>query len=163
MLEVLWTRLRLRTPQEIEDVLVDLGERLSVSTESSPDARVVTGLELADLASSVGVTIGAQTADHVLLRARTYPVQVESIRTSKVDLEAQLGDTVRHFAYPFGGRDSFNGDSISAVRSAGFETATTTTAGSVDGSSLPLALPRRMAMNWSGRLFRLKTLRWGLL
>jgi peptidoglycan/xylan/chitin deacetylase (PgdA/CDA1 family) len=163
MLEVLWTRLRVRTPQEIDDVLVDLGERLSVSTEASPDARTLTGLELDNLAASAGVTIGAQTADHILLRARNYPVQVATIRASKLDLEAQLGGSVRHFAYPFGGRDSFNADSISAVRSAGFETATTTMPGSVEVSSIPLALPRRMVMNWSGRLFRLKTLRWGLL
>jgi hypothetical protein len=35
--------------------------------------------------------------------------------------------------------------------------------GSVDSSSIPLALPRRMVANWPGRLLRLKTLRWGLL
>jgi peptidoglycan/xylan/chitin deacetylase (PgdA/CDA1 family) len=163
LLEVLWARLRPRTPQEIDDVLVDLGRRLSVGTDAALDARILTHLELDSLAASEGVTVGAQTADHILLRARSYPVQVATIRTAKVDLEAQLGGPVRHFAYPFGGRDSFNGDSIAAVRSAGFETATTTMAGSVDRSSIPLALPRRMVANWPGRLFRLKTLRWGLL
>jgi peptidoglycan/xylan/chitin deacetylase (PgdA/CDA1 family) len=163
MLEVLRARLRPRTPQEIDDVLVDLGQRLSVGTDAALDARTVTHLELDSLAASEGVTIGAQTVDHILLRARTYPVQIGTIRTAKVDLEAQLGGSVRHFAYPFGGRDSFNGDSIAAVRSAGFETATTTMSGSVERSSIPLALPRRMVSNWPGRLFRLKTLRWGLL
>ena len=163
MLEVLWARLRLRTPEEIDDVLVDLGQRLSVDTDAASDARTMTHLELDCLAASWGVTIGAQTMDHIWLRARSYPVQVETIRTSKVDLETHLGGPVRHFAYPFGGRDSFNGDSISAVRSAGFETAATTMSGSVDSSSIPLALPRRMVANWPGRLFRLKTLRWGLL
>jgi peptidoglycan/xylan/chitin deacetylase (PgdA/CDA1 family) len=163
LLEVLWARLRVRTPPEIDDVLVDLGRRLSVGTDAALDARTLTHLELDSLAASEGVTVGAQTADHILLRARSYPVQVATIRTAKVDLEAQLGGPVGHFAYPFGGRDSFNGDSIAAVRSAGFETATTTMSGSVDRSSIPLALPRRMVANWPGRLLRLKTLRWGLL
>jgi peptidoglycan/xylan/chitin deacetylase (PgdA/CDA1 family) len=164
MLDILWTRLRSRTAQEIETVLVDMGQRLSVSTEATPDARTMTHLELDHLAASEGVAIGAQTVDNVMLRSGSYPVQAEATRTSKVDLEAQLGGgSVRHFAYPFGGRDSFNGDSIAAVRSAGFETAATTMSGSVDRSSLPLVLPRRMVMNWSGQVFRLKTLRWGLI
>jgi peptidoglycan/xylan/chitin deacetylase (PgdA/CDA1 family) len=162
MLEVLWARFRRCPTEEIEAALADLGQRLSVDTDAALDARTMTRLELDALAVSEGVTIGAQTVDHGLLRRQPYPAQLRAIRRAKVDLEGERKGSVRHFAYPFGGRDSFNDESIVAVRSAGFETATTTMSGSVRSTSIPLALPRRMVGNWSGPVFRMKTARWGL-
>jgi peptidoglycan/xylan/chitin deacetylase (PgdA/CDA1 family) len=162
MLEVLWARFRQCPVEEIDAVLADIGRRLSVETNASPDARTMTRSELDALAATEMATIGAQTVDHGLLRTLPYPAQLQAIRKAKVDLEGERRGSVRHFAYPFGGRDSFNDDSIVAVRSAGFETATTTMSGSVRSTSIPLALPRRVVGNWSGALFRAKALRWGL-
>lgn len=163
VLEVLWARFRRCPVEEVEAVLAALGRRLSVDTNAPPDARTMTRPELDSLAATEIATIGAQTVDHGLLRGQPYPAQLQAIRAAKLDLEGERRGSVRHFAYPFGSRDSFNDDSILAVRSAGFETATTTMAGSVRPTSIPLALPRRVVGNWPAALFRAKTVRWGLL
>lgn len=162
MLEVLWARLRPCSVEEIDAVLADLGRRLSVDTDAGPDARTMTRPELDTLAASGMAIIGAQTVDHGLLRTQPYPAQLQAIRAAKVDLEGERRGSVRHFAYPFGGRDSLNDDSIVAVRSAGFETAMTTMSGSVRSTSIPLLLPRRVVGNWSSARFRATTVRWGL-
>ena len=108
------------------------------------------------------VTIGAHTVDHAQLPNLSAGEQKDTISTSKEALEALTGRPVTHFAYPFGGSDSFNDYTVDAVRSSGFKTACTTLPGNVKSDSDPYLLPRRMVMNWSRPRFRLSWERWRL-
>lgn len=83
------------------------------------------------------ITIGGHTVNHRNLAKLSAEEQRFEILGGKQQLEAQLGHAVRHFAYPYG---AFNSTSIQIVQEAGYVTATTTEAGSIqpDGSDFTL-------------------------
>ncbi|HEY3941016.1 MAG TPA: polysaccharide deacetylase family protein [Acidimicrobiales bacterium] len=155
--------LRPMAPDRIAAVLVDLAEQLGRPAEAPADARPLTAGELATLAAEPGVTIGAHTVDHPLLRAQSADRQRETMVASRDALRESLGRDVTHFAYPFGGTDSFDTTTVTLARSVGFSTATTTVPGSVGRSPDPHALRRRLVMDWPAPRFRAQMLRWGIL
>lgn len=138
-----------------------------ICAEVAPEAettgpRVLSNEELRTLAEHPLVTIGAHTTDHPLLRAQPPASQLEAIATSKADLESALGVEIRHFAYPFGHRASFDRRSMDAVRRSGFATACSTLRGCVTRWSDPLCLPRRMVMDWEAEVFGGELRSWGV-
>jgi peptidoglycan/xylan/chitin deacetylase (PgdA/CDA1 family) len=147
---------------EIHRVLDAVGEQWGTNAASPPDARTLTPAELGDLARSDVVTIGAHTTDHVRLRGLPAQVQQETISSSKDELERLSGRTISHFAYPYGGPDSFDDHSVDAVRRSGFDTACTTIAANARSTSDPHQLPRRLVMNWGRLRFRVSLERWRL-
>jgi len=147
---------------EIHHVLDAAAEEWGTSAAPPPDARSLTPSELGQLARSEVVTIGAHTLDHVRLAGLPTHDQLETISSSKEELEQLSGQAISHFAYPFGGRDSFDDSSVDAVRSAGFETACTTIPGNAMLTSDQYRLPRRMVMNWGRLRFRASLQRWRL-
>lgn len=147
---------------EIHRVLDAVSEQWGTPAAPPPDARALTPSELAQLAASEVVTIGAHTVDHVRLRGRPAQEQKQNISSSKEELERLSGREITHFAYPYGGLDSFDDHSVDAVRSAGFETACTTIRGNAKSTSDPHRLPRRIVMNWSRLRFRVGLERWRL-
>jgi peptidoglycan/xylan/chitin deacetylase (PgdA/CDA1 family) len=147
---------------EIHRVLDAVSEQWASSAAPPPDARSLTPSELVQLAASEVVTIAAHTVDHVRLRGLPAQDQLHTISSSREELEGLSGKTISHFAYPYGGRDSFDDDSVEAVRSAGFETACTTIPGNATLSCDPYRLPRRIVMNWSRLRFWAGLQRWRL-
>ncbi len=147
---------------EINRVLDAVSEQWGTPAASPPDARPLTTSELVQLAASEMVTIGAHTVDHVRLRGLPLQEQKQSISASKEELERLSGQAILHFAYPYGGPESFDDHSVDAVRSAGFETACTTIRGNAKPTSEPHRLPRRIVMNWSRLRFRVGWERWRL-
>jgi peptidoglycan/xylan/chitin deacetylase (PgdA/CDA1 family) len=148
--------------REIHRVLDALSEQLGSSAAPPADARPLTTSELVELADSSDVTIGAHTVEHVRLRGLPAREQEQTISSSKEELERLSGRAISHFAYPFGGLDSFDEQSVDAVRSAGFETACTTVPGNARPTADPYRLPRRMVMNWGRLRFRMGLERWRL-
>ena len=147
---------------ETHRVLDAVSEEWGTPASPPPGARTLTSSELVELAASDMVTIGAHTVDHVRLPNLPAREQEENISSSKETLERLTGRPVTHFAYPFGGTDSFNEHSVDAVRSSGFATACTTRPANARSTSNPFLLPRRMVMNWSRPRFRLGWERWKL-
>lgn len=147
---------------EINSILDAVSEQWGTSAASPPDARSLTPSELAQLAASEVVTIGAHTVDHVCLRGLPVQEQEQTISSSKKDLERLSGQAIEHFAYPYGSPDTFDDHSVDAARSAGFETACTTVPGNARTTSDPHLLPRRMVMNWSHLRFKVSWQRWKL-
>jgi peptidoglycan/xylan/chitin deacetylase (PgdA/CDA1 family) len=145
---------------EIEAALDAVSAQWSVPSTAPADARALTPDEFLRLAASELVTIGAHTVDHVRLRGRSSPEQLQTIEASRKDLEQVLDRSVTHFAYPFGGHDDFDEDSVEAVRVAGFETACTTLPGFAGVSGDPYRLPRRLVMDWGRLRFRAQVQRW---
>ena len=147
---------------EIHRALDVVAEEWGVPGSSPPDARTLTPRELSDLANSDVVTIGAHTTDHVRLSGLPAHEQKETIASSKEELERLCGRGVSHFAYPYGGPDSFDDHSVDAVRASGFETACTTIPANARPTSDPHRLPRRLVMNWGRGRFRVSLERWRL-
>jgi peptidoglycan/xylan/chitin deacetylase (PgdA/CDA1 family) len=147
---------------EIHRVLDALSEQWGISTAPPPDARPLTSSEFVKLSASDVVTIGDHTVDHARLRGLEAADQLQMLSSSKERLERLSGQSVAHFAYPFGGNDAFDDHSVDAVRSAGFETACTTIPGNVSSQSDPFRLPRRKVKNWSRLRFRVALERWRL-
>ncbi len=145
---------------EIHRVLDVVSEQWTTSSVAPLDARSLTPSELVQLAASKVVTIAAHTVDHVFLRDLPAQDQLHTIASSKKELEQLCGQAISHFAYPYGGRDSFDDCSVEAVRSAGFETACTTIPGNARLNSDPYRLPRRIVMNWSRLRFLAGWQRW---
>jgi peptidoglycan/xylan/chitin deacetylase (PgdA/CDA1 family) len=131
-----------------------------VTPETPPDTRAVSPDELARLAASPLVTIGAHTLEHAHLSSQPMDEQLHTIAGSKRALEEMLQQPVSHFAYPFGGHDDFDDHSVAAVTKAGFDTACTTVPGSASASSDPFRLPRRIVLDWGRARFRAQLLRW---
>jgi peptidoglycan/xylan/chitin deacetylase (PgdA/CDA1 family) len=146
--------------RDIEDALAAVSAQWSVPATAPPDARALAPAEFLQLAASELVTIGAHTVDHVRLRGRSSAEQLQTIEASRKGLEQTLDRSVTHFAYPFGGSDDFDGDTVEAVRAAGFETACTTLPGSAGPSADPYRLPRRLVMDWGRLRFRAQLQRW---
>ncbi len=97
------------------------------------------------LAASGRVELGGHTRRHEVLATLDAEQQREEIAGARSDLEELFGPgSGRSFAYPYGRRWDFNGDSVAAVQAAGYGSAVTTHAGVVTAGSDPLRLPRWM-------------------
>ena len=146
--------------QDIELAIDAVSEQWSADSAPPPDAQALTPAELLQLASADLVTIGAHTVDHVRLRGRQKPEQIETVCASRTDLEGFIGQRVSHFAYPYGRRDDFDDCSVEAVRLANFDTACTTLPGTAKPPTDPYRLPRRLVMDWGRGRFRAQLHRW---
>lgn len=109
--------------------------------ERSIDSLFLTWDMIRAMAASGRVTIGAHTVDHVALPGLPEAEARAQVAGSKRRLEAQLGQTIRHFSYPFGALGPRERD---LVRDAGFTSATTTCVANVfpEHANHLLTLPR---------------------
>ena len=71
-------------------------------------------------------TIGCHTLSHPILRNETLKSAKNQIYKSKTLIEEKLNHPVKHFAYPFGGRNEVNERDFKIAEECGFETAVTT-------------------------------------
>jgi peptidoglycan/xylan/chitin deacetylase (PgdA/CDA1 family) len=72
------------------------------------------------------VTIGAHTVNHQVLSQLSPREARKEIEESKRSLENHLQQEVRHFAYPFGGREEAGEREFDLVKETGFKTGVTT-------------------------------------
>ena len=87
-----------------------------------------------------GIDFGSHGVSHIKL-AQTEPARMrEDIFRSKAELEALLGEEVRHFCYPYG---SHNDSVVETAREAGYASAVTCERAAAVASDDPLALPRK--------------------
>jgi peptidoglycan/xylan/chitin deacetylase (PgdA/CDA1 family) len=87
-----------------------------------------------------GVVIGSHTKSHAWLTLEDRAYALDELYGSRVALEARLGVTVRHFAYPDG---QFNKEMAALVAVAGYRFGYTTCSHR-DSSQPLLTIPRRM-------------------
>jgi peptidoglycan/xylan/chitin deacetylase (PgdA/CDA1 family) len=85
------------------------------------------------------IDIQPHTQTHPKLSRASDAIAEAEIRGSKRDLETMLGETRRHFAYPFG---DFSDTSVDIVRRCGFESAVTVKEGTVGPDADLFRVPR---------------------
>jgi peptidoglycan/xylan/chitin deacetylase (PgdA/CDA1 family) len=100
--------------------------------------------ELKRLSAHELVTIGGHAETHLPLNALKEADALGEIVRNKQMLESVIQREVKHFAYPFGGRNSAGSREACLVQNAGFVTAVTTLMGNLfrEHVSLPFTLPR---------------------
>lgn len=90
----------------------------------------------------MGFEIGSHTKSHPNMARLDYRRSVEEIRSSKNILEDRLGQKVRWFAYPFGGRDQFRPDQWPIVTESGYEACFSGFGGLISRTTTDIILPR---------------------
>lgn len=100
--------------------------------------------ELREMARDPLVTIGAHGVSHLALSRLSDRELQDEILISRARLEEELGEKIRHFAYPFGDETQAGDREFERVESLGFESAFTTRIGhpKAGGGSFPFAIPR---------------------
>jgi len=94
---------------------------------------------------SLGMIIGSHSESHTLLSRLSYKKQFEEIRNSKTFLEKIIGKKVDTFCYPYGGKMSYNYDTINILKKLKFKLAFSVNNKDVslkDLSNKPFELPR---------------------
>ena len=114
--------------------------------ESVQDERRPLTWEMLVEMQRAGITIGSHSRTHPLLTREDREKILEETAGSKRDLEARLGITVRHFAYPNGW---FNPETVRAVEAAGYRCAYTS-CWHRDPAHPLLTLPRTLLWENSG-------------
>jgi len=132
-----------------------------VSRTSSPSLSRAAAMDWSDLtrlAADPNVTIGCQTVNSPALSNLKGPAALREMTMGRAVAETALRRDVRHFAYPFGDRDSFRRAHVVMAEQAGFVSAVSTIPGIVEsaGRTNLRALPR---IAWDGRRRSLRIMR----
>ena len=110
--------------------------------EKEPESGAVMSPDELREAAMRGLTIGGHTRSHARLATLTPERQMEEIAGCKADLEDILEAPIRTFAYPYGSALDYDGESVAAVRRAGFAFAFSNRYGPVHADDGPLAFRR---------------------
>jgi peptidoglycan/xylan/chitin deacetylase (PgdA/CDA1 family) len=145
-------------PADLSVAIKDLCTRYAVdlaalSREASLDWR-----DLEALAADPLVTLGGATVNFPILSNMKDAAALREMTMGKAVVEAALRRDVKHFAYPFGDRQSFQRRHMAIAEEAGFVSAVSAVPGVVEpaGHTPLLALPR---ITWDGRLRSLRAMR----
>lgn len=122
--------------------------------EGRASHRMMTFEELKTFATSKSVVIGAHTHHHPRLSACDKDEQYHEIASSKSNLEMLLGKEIKHFSYPFGGKDDYNLDSIALCKTLGFDVVCSNFPKQLHRWTSRYELPRMLVRDWSGDEFK---------
>jgi len=73
--------------------------------------------------SSLGMIIGSHSESHTLLPRLTFKKQFEEIKNSKVFLQKIINKDIDTFCYPYGGKISYNRDTLNILKKLKFKLA----------------------------------------
>ncbi|EGP07220.1 hypothetical protein CSIRO_3228 [Bradyrhizobiaceae bacterium SG-6C] len=146
------------SPDDVASAIGDLCGRYGVDIESASRDAAMSWQDLAKLARDPQATIGSATVNYPNLARTKGTTALREMSMGRTVIETALNAPCRHFAYPFGGRDSFGPREMMLVQEAGFASAVSAVRGVIraDGRSNPMALPR---ISWDGRRRSLRALR----
>jgi peptidoglycan/xylan/chitin deacetylase (PgdA/CDA1 family) len=153
----IWQALQRLSSTTCDRALDEIATWAQDTSPARSDRRPLTVEELINLSSGELVDIGAHTIEHPLLSTQPIALQKTEIYQSKLDLEKILARPVTSFSYPFGDRST---ETISLVKTSGFNCACSTAAGIVWQHSDCFDLPRVAVENWNGREFASRLSQW---
>jgi peptidoglycan/xylan/chitin deacetylase (PgdA/CDA1 family) len=126
------------------DTVRELTTRYRIDTGAICDQLCMSWEEIAEIAADPLVTIGAHTVNHVMLAKACDTVARSELKMGRAVLEAALGKTPRHLAYPYGDCSSAGPREFAIAAELGFKTAVTTRPGVLfpEHAQTLTALPR---------------------
>jgi len=116
--------------------------------------------EVKELSKARIIEIGGHTINHPKLAKIAENEQSNEIVEGKKIIEEITGFPILSFAYPFGGKDSFNDTTIELVKKAGFNYACANIHERVTNKSNIYALPRFIPRNWNLEEFKKQIKKW---
>jgi len=150
--------LRSLQPADLSIAIGDLCKRYSVDLAALSREAFMDWADLARLAADPNVTIGSATVNYPVLSNLKDAVAWREMSMGRAVGEAAFNREIRHFAYPFGDRESWRRAHLVMAEEVGFESAASTIPGIVEaaGRTNLHALPR---IAWDGRLQSLRAMR----
>jgi peptidoglycan/xylan/chitin deacetylase (PgdA/CDA1 family) len=145
-------------PEDLSASINDLCKRYSVDLSAVSREASMSWDDLAKLAADPNVTIGSMTVNAPVLTSLKDAVAAREISMGRAVAETAFHRDIKHFAYPFGDRASFNRQHVGLTREAGFASAVTALPGMIlpEGRANLHALPR---IAWDGRQRSLRAMR----
>ena len=145
-------------PADLSAAIKDLCTRYAVDLAALSREAALDWTDLTTLAADPLVTVGGATVNFPVLSNMKDAAALKEITMGKAVIEAALRRDVRHFAYPFGDRQSWQRKHTAMAEEAGFISAVSTIPGVIEPAGLTplLALPR---MTWDGRINSLRAMR----
>ncbi len=142
--QIYWWLRSLNDEKRMRTIVRDLGKRYGVDVDLPCRELCMGWPELAQIASSSLVTIGAHTVNHVMLKKWPQEQVIEEMKRSREVIEASLGKRCDHFAYPVGDKTSAATREFRSAHELGFKTAVTTRPGVLfpEHREHMMALPR---------------------
>jgi peptidoglycan/xylan/chitin deacetylase (PgdA/CDA1 family) len=156
--DVLERWMRSLAPPDRSAAINDLCKRYSVDLANLSREAFMNWDDVAQLAADPLVTLGSATVNYPVLTGVSDAVAWREMSMGQAVAQAALHRDVKHFAYPFGDRASFNRQHVMLAEQAGLSSAVTAMPGVVlaaGGSNLH-ALPR---LAWDGRQRSLRAMR----
>jgi peptidoglycan/xylan/chitin deacetylase (PgdA/CDA1 family) len=147
--------LQARPPEQIGDVLAQLGTWAGADPTATPDRdRPLTVAELRQLAAAGPFAVGAHTRSHRSLAPSPRAVQREELAGSGDDLARWLGALPEAVSYPFGvpGVD-VDATTVAVARELGYRVGVVNAPGRIGPATPRLALPRLTAPDVPGGAF----------
>ena len=156
--EFLASWMRTLSPPDLSFAINDLCTRYSLDLAALSRSASMDWDDLARLAADPLVTIGSATVNYPVLSNLREADARREIAMGKAVAETALRRDVRHFAYPFGDRDSWRRQHLEMVQEIGFASAVSALPGVVEpkGYTNLHALPR---VAWDGRQRSLRMMR----
>jgi peptidoglycan/xylan/chitin deacetylase (PgdA/CDA1 family) len=147
-----WRRLRdLPCDQraaELDALLTGTGARHQDSA-----CRLLLADEVAQLAASGLVTVGAHTETHPSLARLSAAEQWRELERSRDALAGALGQPPRCFSYPFGTREHYDATTMRLLTEIGYSLACAGWPGPIDSETPRLELPRHHVPDLDGESF----------
>jgi peptidoglycan/xylan/chitin deacetylase (PgdA/CDA1 family) len=143
---------------ELSAAIKDLCRRYSIDLAKLSREAALDWDDLATLAADPLVTLGGATVNFPVLSNMKDAAALREMTMGRAVVEAALRRDVRHFAYPFGDRQSWQRKHMVMADEAGFVSAVSTIPGVIEpaGHTPLLALPR---ISWDGKLHSLRAMR----
>jgi peptidoglycan/xylan/chitin deacetylase (PgdA/CDA1 family) len=156
--ELLSGWMRSLAPPDLSFAINDLCKRYSVDLAGLSRGASMDWDDLTKLGADPNVTIGSATVNYPVLSNLKDADAQREIAMGKAVAEAAFHRTIRHFAYPFGDRDTFQRQHVAMAQEMGLASAATVLPAVVEskGSSNLHALPR---VAWDGRQRSLRMMR----
>jgi peptidoglycan/xylan/chitin deacetylase (PgdA/CDA1 family) len=150
--------MRQLAPSDLTAAVNDLCKRYSVDFAALSRDTFMDWSDLDKLIADPMVTIGNATVNYSPFSNLKERTALREMTMANAVIDAALHRSVRHFAYPFGDRESFRRAHVKLAEEAGFASAVSTIPGIVDteGRTNLRALPR---ISWDGRMRSLRAMR----
>lgn len=132
-----------------EEALAQLRSCFGLDPLVRPSHRSLMPSEVATLDTSTCVEVGSHSVHHEVLALRNRSEQRQSIIGDRDVLGDLCGRKIRSFAYPYGERSDYTGQTVRIVRDAGFEAACVNHPGLVKPWTDVLRIPRYVVRDWT--------------
>ena len=101
----------------IEEILIELHQKLQTPNSNFCDQEpLFMTWDMAREMSAAGMEFGSQTCSHRILSHLSIEEQDYEAKTSKELIEKELNTSIKAFAYPVGGKDSFTEETVKIIK-----------------------------------------------